>query len=247
MMSVMSSGLHRTCFICRPLADSQTVISPFQHALNQLRLCVIIPVKTLARGKSRLASVLSLEERMNLSIAMLKDMLECICSFPHADTVIVSSDPLVKDVAEEYRAMVVEDTHEHGVNMAVALADGIARGYDASVVLPHDLPLITAVDLVMLHESASHHARCIVITPSSRLDGTNVLLRRPPDVIRTHYDEDSYILHLREALASSAKVKMLLSRRLMLDVDEPDDLNEVMASGYECNTTRYLASVLKQS
>lgn len=205
----------------------------------------MIPVKSLARGKSRLAPVLSVEERINLSIAMLKDMLECLCSSPYIDSiVIVSSDPLVKGTARAYNAAVVDDEYEHGVNEAVALAYGIAGNYDASVVLPHDLPLIHALDIAMLYNAASHHARCVVITPSSRLDGTNVLLRRPPDVIRTHYDEDSYILHLREALASSARVKMLLSKRLMFDVDEPSDLYALLASNHECNTKRYLSKML---
>ncbi|MCS7141958.1 MAG: 2-phospho-L-lactate guanylyltransferase [Candidatus Nitrosocaldus sp.] len=210
-----------------------------------MRLCAVIPVKSLAKGKSRLAGLLSIEERISLSVAMLRDMLECLCSSPYiASTVIVSSDPLIKGIAREFNTILVEDDVEHGVNTAVALADYIARGYDASVVLPHDLPLIDAIDLAMLYTSTLHNARCVVITPSSRLDGTNVLLRRPPDIISTHYDEDSYILHVKEALASNARVKILLSSRLMFDVDEPEDVRALLAKNHECNTRRYLLSIL---
>ncbi|MFN4336790.1 MAG: 2-phospho-L-lactate guanylyltransferase [Candidatus Nitrosocaldus sp.] len=211
-----------------------------------MRVCAVIPVKNLARGKSRLAPLLSVEERINLSIAMLRDMLECLCSSPYINTiVIVSSDLLVKDIAEEYDAvLVVEDKDEYGVNNAVTLADSITKDYDASIVLPHDLPLIGVIDLAMLYNAMLHNTRCVIITPSSRLDGTNVLLRRPPNIIKTHYDEDSYILHVREALASNASVKILLSRRLMFDVDEPDDLYELLKSNHECNTTMYLSKIL---
>ncbi len=211
-----------------------------------LRISAVIPVKNLARGKSRLAPLLSVEERINLSIAMLRDMLECLCSTSYISAVvIVSSDRLVKDVAEEYDAVsVIEDKDEQGVNNAVALADSITRDYDASVVLPHDLPLIDVIDLAMLYNTVLHNTRCVVITPSSRLDGTNVLLRRPPNIIKTHYDEDSYILHVREALANNARVKILLSKRLMSDIDEPADLYELLKSNRECNATRYLSKVL---
>lgn len=211
-----------------------------------LRISAVIPVKNLARGKSRLAPLLSVEERINLSIAMLRDMLECLCSTSYISAVvIVSSDRLVKDVAEEYDAVsVIEDKDEQGVNNAVALADSITRDYDASVVLPHDLPLIDVIDLAMLYNTVLHNKRCVVITPSSRLDGTNVLLRRPPNIIKTHYDEDSYILHVREALANNARVKILLSKRLMSDIDEPADLYELLKSNRECNATRYLSKVL---
>ncbi|MEM0365070.1 MAG: 2-phospho-L-lactate guanylyltransferase [Candidatus Nitrosocaldus sp.] len=210
-----------------------------------LRLCAIVPVKNLARGKSRLATLLSVEKRINLSIAMLRDVLGCLCSSPCIDSVIiVGSDTIVKDIAGEFNAMFVEDAYEQGVNSAVALADDIARRYDASVVLPHDIPLISELDVLMLYTSMLKHERCVVITPSSRLDGTNILLRRPPDVIKTHYDEDSYILHLNEALSSDVRLKILLSSRLMFDVDEPDDIYALMSSNHECNAKRYLMSIL---
>jgi 2-phospho-L-lactate guanylyltransferase len=210
-----------------------------------LRLCAIIPVKSLAKGKSRLATFLSMDERINLSIAMLRDMLGCLCSSPYIDSVIiVSSDPTIKGIAGEFNTVLVEDEYEQGVNSAVALADNIASRYDASVVLPHDIPLISAFDVLMLYTSMLKHARCVVITPSSRLDGTNVLLRRPPDVIKTHYDEDSYKLHLYEALSSNVKVKILLSNRLMLDLDGIDDIYALISSNHECNTKRYLMSIL---
>ncbi|MEM2113173.1 MAG: 2-phospho-L-lactate guanylyltransferase [Candidatus Nitrosocaldus sp.] len=210
-----------------------------------LRLCAIIPVKSLARGKSRLATLLSMEERINLSIAMLRDVLGCLCSSPYIDSVIiVSSDSIIKGIAKEFNTVLVEDAYEQGVNSAVALADHVASRYDASVVLPHDIPLINAFDVSMLYASMLKHVRCVVITPSSRLDGTNILLRRPPNVIKTHYDEDSYILHVREALTSDARVKILLSKRLMFDIDELDDLYELLTSNHECNTKRYISKIL---
>ena len=38
-----------------------------------------------------------------------------------------------------------------------------------------------------------------IIVPSRRFDGTNALVRMPIDLMETHYDEDSYKIHLNTA------------------------------------------------
>src|SRR5689334_6720749 len=56
--------------------------------------CVLVPVKALAQGKSRLSVCLSAEERYALSRAMLTDVLTSARSAAGVDrVVVVSSDP----------------------------------------------------------------------------------------------------------------------------------------------------------
>jgi 2-phospho-L-lactate guanylyltransferase len=64
--------------------------------------------------------------------------------------------------------------------------------------------------------------------PSRRFDGTNALFRSPVDTMETHYDEDSYKIHLTTANNKSAKSALVLIRRIMLDVDEPEDLQTIL-------------------
>ncbi len=189
-----------------------------------MRLCAIIPVKRLDKGKSRLAKVLNANERAMLSAAMLKDVLHVISYSQYISNVfVITSDDTVKEIAYSYGALVLED-EDKGVNNAVALTNESVKDYHASVILPHDIPLISNLDIAMLYSSALYSKKCVVITPSHRLDGTNALLRKNPLIINTHYDEDSYMLHIKEAMDKGVRIKILLSKGLMYDIDEVDDL-----------------------
>ena len=53
--------------------------------------------------------------------------------------------------------------------------------------------------------------------------GTNMLLRKPPSVIATFYETDSYNMHVRTAIKLGIPVKPLLSKSLMYDIDTPED------------------------
>ena len=49
----------------------------------------------------------------------------------------------------------------------------------------------------------------------------------PIDTLETHYDEDSYKIHLDTAERRNASSSLVLIRRIMLDVDERSDLELV--------------------
>ncbi|NIU02145.1 MAG: 2-phospho-L-lactate guanylyltransferase, partial [Nitrosopumilaceae archaeon] len=64
-----------------------------------------------------------------------------------------------------------------------------------------------------------------IIVPSRRFDGTNALVRMPVDLMETHYDEDSYRIHMRTAQKKTRNASLVFVRRIMMDVDNMDDLN----------------------
>ncbi len=211
-----------------------------------MRLCAIIPVKRLDKSKSRLAEVLSNEERVMLSVAMLKDLLSTLSYSKYVSSVfVITSDDTVKEIAYSYKAVVIQDK-DKGVNHAVSIANDYVKGYDASVVLPHDIPLISNLDVAMLYNSALYSRECVVITPSHRFDGTNALLRRNPFIINTHYDEDSYTLHVKEAMEKGVRVKILLCKGLMYDIDEADDLYTMASIIKESNKYVYTKELLER-
>ncbi|MEM2759554.1 MAG: 2-phospho-L-lactate guanylyltransferase [Nitrososphaerales archaeon] len=202
----------------------------------------IVPVKTLANSKKRLASVLSAKERAKLSEVMLLDVLRAICDSRISKVIVVTKDRRVNKIANDFGALIVNEEKERGVNQAVALTDTMCVDCDASVVIPQDLPLVLPSDIDLLCSSAEGR-RCVVITPSHRCDGTNALLRKPYNAIKTHYDEDSYEIHVRKARENKMPVKIFLNRRLMLDVDEPRDLAYVMKSKGASKTIQYLRGI----
>jgi 2-phospho-L-lactate guanylyltransferase len=102
------------------------------------------------------------------------------------------------------------------------------KAADATMVIPHDLPLLDSTAISKACELAENESRCIVICPSLRYDGTNMLLRKPPSIIATFYDADSYNMHVKAAIRLGIPVKRLFSKALMHDIDTPEDALEIM-------------------
>jgi len=138
----------------------------------------ITPVKRLDRGKARLAEVLNLDLRIELSLSMLQDVLKAIASARSiSEGVVVSSDEDVLGLAADTGFTTLKEESQRGVNEAVEVATRYCLSRDASstLVLPADIPLVTSRDINGIVE-ASNPAPSVVITPSLRMDGTNAFL-----------------------------------------------------------------------
>lgn len=176
---------------------------------------------------------------------MLEEVLRTLSSSQSVGTVVVvSADRAVFDIARRFGADVVED-RETGVNDAVALADArLARGpCEASVVFPQDLPLMEPRDVDFLVRLA-RPPECAVVVPSRRFDGTNALLRAPPCLMGTHYDADSYRMHVGEARRRTPHARLAFVRRVMADVDVAADLEYCLRSGEKPDLCARIAALL---
>ena len=192
-----------------------------------MKTFAIVPVKRFENAKTRLSSMLDTEDRIRLSSLMLEDTLQILSVAPPlTQVIIVSADKRADEIATKHGAKFLPEEKEKGVNSAVALADGYCiekEAADATIVIPHDLPLLDSIVISKACELAEKESTCIVICPSVRYDGTNMLLRKPPSVIGTFYDTDSYNMHVRTAIKLGIPVKPLLSKSLMYDIDTPED------------------------
>ncbi|HNS37332.1 MAG TPA: hypothetical protein PKM01_06080, partial [Anaerolineaceae bacterium] len=75
-----------------------------------MSLWAIVPVKPLRRGKSRLAGVLSEDERALLNMTMLGNILMTLTSVPQIDSVlVVSRDPAALALARDHGARTVQE------------------------------------------------------------------------------------------------------------------------------------------
>jgi 2-phospho-L-lactate/phosphoenolpyruvate guanylyltransferase len=192
-----------------------------------MKTFAIVPVKRFENAKTRLSSMLDTEDRIRLSSLMLEDTLQILSVAPSlTQVIIVSADKRADEIATKHGAKFLHEEKENGVNSAVALADGYCiekEAADATIVIPHDLPLLDSIVISKACELAEKEGTCIVICPSVRYDGTNMLLRKPPSVIGTFYETDSYNMHVRTAIKLGIPVKPLLSKSLMYDIDTPED------------------------
>lgn len=196
-----------------------------------MKTFAIVPIKRFENAKTRLSSILDTDDRIRLSLLMLEDTLQILSAVHSLSQLItVSADKRVGEIAVKYGANFLLEEKERGVNSAVALADSycMKKAADATIVIPHDLPLLDSTDISKACELAENESRCIVICPSLRYDGTNMLLRKPPSIIATFYDADSYNMHVKAAIRLGIPVKRLFSKALMHDIDTPEDALEIM-------------------
>jgi 2-phospho-L-lactate guanylyltransferase len=196
-----------------------------------MKTFAIVPIKRFENAKTRLSSILDTDDRIRLSLLMLEDTLQILSAVHSLSQLItVSADKRVGEIAVKYGANFLLEEKERGVNSAVALADSycMKKAADATMVIPHDLPLLDSTDISKACELAENESRCIVICPSLRYDGTNMLLRKPPSIIATFYDADSYNMHVKAAIRLGIPVKRLLSKGLVHDIDTPEDALEIM-------------------
>jgi len=197
--------------------------------MSDLRIGAIIPVKTFSRAKTRLN--LSQEKTEKICEVMLESVLQNITRSNLIEkTVLVSKDEKALGIGKKFGAHGIYDESEQGVNSAVLLADDYfsQEGFEATMVFPQDIPLIQAEDVDTLYQMRTSD-RCVLVVPSRKFDGTNALFRTPTNVMETHYDEDSYKIHMNTAEKRNASSALVLIRRIMLDIDDQSDLRFILS------------------
>jgi len=189
-----------------------------------LKIATIIPVKTFSIAKTRLD--LSPDQIEDLCKVMLEEILHVISISPQIEkSILVTKEEKAIEIGKKFNTVTIIDEKEESVNSAVALGDKylLENNFDASIVFPQDIPYIKTQDIdFMLRYQAPPNFTIIV--PSRRFDGTNALARMPVDLMKTHYDEDSYKIHMNTAKEHTLNVAMVFVKRIMWDVDNNEDL-----------------------
>ncbi len=195
---------------------------------------MVIPVRALEGAKSRLGEVLDAEERRELVELLLRRTLDAARTAPGVSVVaVVSPDTAALAVARSAGALpIVQRTS--GLNPGLVEArDALVGQADRLLVLPADLPEITAEDvaamLALADEVAPGTGPLVVLAPDRHGRGTNALLLDPPAVIEPSFGGGSRALHASLAAAAGAGYLELVGR-LGLDLDTPDDLLLVEAN-----------------
>jgi 2-phospho-L-lactate/phosphoenolpyruvate guanylyltransferase len=210
-----------------------------------LKIAAIIPVKTFSNAKTRLD--LSTQKVEDLCKIMLEEILQTVSISPQIEkTIIVTKEEKAIEIGKKFNAVIIIDEKEESVNSAVALADKylLENGFDASIVFPQDIPYIKTQDIdFMLNYIAPPNFAIII--PSRRFDGTNALVRMPTDLMKTHYDEDSYKIHMNTAKEYTLNVAMVFVKRIMWDVDNKEDLEFLLEQNEKPQIAEKIKKVLE--
>lgn len=194
-----------------------------------MTLWAIVPVKPLRWGKSRLAGVLSQEERKDLNSQLLTHTLDTLKAIPEIEHVLViSRDPAALSLARAHGARTVQEKGAPELNMALARATIVAKNFATRGVLivPADLPLITPEDVNAMLERVKDPP-VVVVAPDRRRQGTNALLVCPIGLIDYDFGPGSFQRHCERARQAGARLEICELASVALDMDLPEDLELV--------------------
>ncbi len=182
----------------------------------------IIPAKSFDQSKTRLASVLSLNERASLCRRLLQRTIGLARQV--GEVVVVSRDAGVRRVAKQAGAWALVECGL-GLNKALQQASTWVTMHSGQTVLilPGDLPLLRLSDLTEIIKAGGQQTPTMVIAPCHRLNGTNALFLRPPDLIEFAFGPESFSKHRQAAQAIGLEPIVYHSLTLAFDLDLPED------------------------
>jgi 2-phospho-L-lactate guanylyltransferase len=201
-------------------------------------LHVVVPLRGIESGKSRLGQALDAEEREVLVLGLLGRTLDVLAAWPDAQHVyLATGDMATCELAR--RAMpsltIVKEPPSGGLNAALVAARdaAIAAGATAVLMLPADLPVLEVAALDRLLDgadaalAAGNGRPLVVVAPSDARGGTNALLVSPPNLIDPSFGESSLAAHLLAASHADATVQLVIDPALGFDLDTPDDFERL--------------------
>jgi 2-phospho-L-lactate guanylyltransferase len=205
---------------------------------------VLIATKQLALAKSRLAPALpSSVERAALAEAMFRDVLAAALSSRLADGVaVVTSDVRLTGYTRAAGAIVIDEEFPRGLNIAVRLATTALINAGATTVCTvlSDIPLTTGADIDTAFAAHTAAERGVVLIPSRDCSGTNMMVRRPPDVIATQFGRLSLVRHREDCRLRGIACEVVRISAPALDLDVPADLIEFARTPTMTHTFRNL-------
>lgn len=196
-----------------------------------MALWAIVPVKPLRRGKSRLAQVLSEEDRADLNQRMLLHTIDTLKEMPElGEVLVVSRDPAALALARDHGARTLQEDGAPHLNVALERATVVAQGYkaDSVLILPADLPQVSKADIAAMLD-AGREGPVVVIAPDHHHEGTNALYINPAGTIEYEFGEGSFQRHSALAQQAGATLIVMDLPSLARDIDVPEDLDFLAA------------------
>jgi 2-phospho-L-lactate/phosphoenolpyruvate guanylyltransferase len=206
---------------------------------------LVIPVKVLARAKSRLTGLAGLR-RSELALAMAADTVAAaVRASGVASVLVVTDDPEVGEAAAELGAKVLPDEPGTGLNAALEYGAAYAQSKWPEwgrAALAGDLPALRPAELSLALAAAARLGQAFV--PDAAGSGTTLYAAAPGTAFRPHFGIGSKDQH-RAAGAVEIDLEELAAAQpagLRQDVDTIDDLRQAAAIGVGPRTATLLAA-----
>ena len=198
----------------------------------------VVPIKTLAAGKSRLHGVLERDHVEALCLAMMQDVVAALIATPSMDRVVVATpDASAADAARALGAEAFEGP-DPGLNAAIESATARLANEGATLVMtvlgdvaaaePEDFERLILETRSASSQPGGETTATVGLAPSSD-GGTAALARMPAQAIAARFGADSAARHRAEAASQGVQLVELDLPSLRLDLDRPNDVEAFLA------------------
>tara|TARA_Y100000590_G_scaffold205352_1_gene232880 strand:- start:2437 stop:3084 length:648 start_codon:yes stop_codon:yes gene_type:complete len=193
---------------------------------------VLLPIKELQSTKSRLAVDLPRRAVELVTVAMLKDLVECMRNVPEVDTVfVVTPDKTLANIAigRGAEAMLIETP---GLNPSLDVATQRICSLGASRVLITlgDVAGALPKEVSKLFRSLDEQGgKGVVLAPSGD-GGSSALLRAPADALPNRFGKDSASTHRDLVKKAGMPYTELNLPSMVVDLDRVADVAALLAN-----------------
>lgn len=199
---------------------------------------LVIPLKPLARAKSRLSDTAADGVRPGLALAFAQDtVVAALACRAVADVAVVTDDVLAGRELAVLGARIVPDTPRSGLNAALRHgADAVREIHPEAAVaaLNADLPALRPLELARVLDAAAEFPRAFLADAAAL--GTTLLAAAPGRELSPAFGTGSRALH---RVSGAAELGLGGVDSVRQDVDTGEDLRAALALG----VGRYTAAV----
>ena len=204
----------------------------------------IVPVNVPNVSKKRLSSRLDANQRANLTITMLINVLSALKRSSSIGSIaVVCADRKVQALVERCGATFLWEGRRRGLNPALNFAMRQVHS-DSSVLIVHaDLPLLAPYDVDSL---VRHAGNCsLALAPSKDGMGTNAILMRSPNMIQLAFGKRSFRRHELFARQVNLPYRVIRIHGIAFDIDDEQDLDELVKHYANRQTRRVMKGILE--
>lgn len=187
---------------------------------------VVLPVKPLSLGKSRLHAYLERDEVPVLNLELFQSTYARLKACSKIDRImVVSKDEMILEKVQQWGGDALKENSPSSLNKALAQAFAAIKDIDEGpvLVIPADLPQMETEDLERLVNFAQTE-NFLVIIPDYNQTGTNALFMSRPGLIEPRFGRRSFQKHLKQALLKNVNLTVWLNKKMQSDLDTPQDL-----------------------
>ena len=194
---------------------------------------ILIPMRSLNKGKTRLSNLLSPSTREKLTKLLFTQLLKKLKSlknqFPliFSDILVITPCEEVEKISKDFHVHVLKEQSLNGLNSAVnkGMCWSSENLYDSCLILPGDIIDPETEDIKKILEMGKKLKDSMVICPSTDF-GTNALFLSLPTRLNFKFGPNSFYEHQKEAKKISIRSIIAPVDSLKDDLDTGKDLEK---------------------